>query len=686
MKFGLTGLLALAFILSYLFKKFEKEIFIFGIIIIIAFFAGPYYDEHRFGKYIMAGMAAFAALVIYQIIVSDRMQLNLKLRPLIVGILLGVVVTSSCLSIFMYAGWIGLYTAKSDWIEGGRRDFPTTSELRLLNFLNNKIIDSKAYNIAVPEKETTNEKGFVTKIYGFSPTSRVKLLQSPLTLNSSTMEGLYDLLNKTDVRFIILPKKDIIVDTEKEGITSLSNDNYNGNISNVMRFVLDNFPKAYEDQNYIILEVPPLIPPATENSTVSFVYQRDFTDMLPHVYDISSILQTDLGLFESQTGDNTKNNSSYYNGIVIKDNKEENKNSTSDYRLILGDKVSKNNSKIITLWSDPIQQIQQRNTINSSENNRTIINYIEGNFRIIDELPTTEKSEKKTVDNFGAGIVWEYGNNTYWASVNNAGVQLSQIPSKITSFTKQPAYVPGTEIGQAIKIPLGAVNVTKNVTDAIDQEKDIMTNTNNISNITSNMAGAVMGEATKIVRASNALNNDTDARRTTITQSEYVVSVPPKMPLLTKQPEEVNNADYTKQSLTNFILSQNEEVKRQKGLWYNLKILFLNNNVEIYLDDILRIKVPLKENYNISSYEKNIPDSISRVGINSYYSKSEFKPLMIGQIPNVTDHSYIPYQKIYYQHYYPLSSLALSETKYDSFIDGDLSAFSKKYVVIPFDI
>ena len=94
-KFGLTGLLGLTFILSYLFKKFEKEIFIFGIIISIAFFAGPYYDEHRFGKYIMAGMAAFAALLLYHIISSHRMKLNTKLRPLTVGILFGVVFTSS---------------------------------------------------------------------------------------------------------------------------------------------------------------------------------------------------------------------------------------------------------------------------------------------------------------------------------------------------------------------------------------------------------------------------------------------------------------------------------------------------------------------------------------------------------------------------------------------------------------
>jgi hypothetical protein len=175
-KFGLTGLLALAFILSYLFKKFEKEIFVFGIIIVIAFFTGPYYDEHRFGKYIMASMAAFAALLLYKIISSNRNALNLKSRPLIVGLLIGTVVTSSGLSIFMYGGWVELFTHKSEWIEGGRRDFPTASEIKLLDFLNNNIVTSKAYNIALPEKETTNEVGFATKIYGFTPTSWGKLL------------------------------------------------------------------------------------------------------------------------------------------------------------------------------------------------------------------------------------------------------------------------------------------------------------------------------------------------------------------------------------------------------------------------------------------------------------------------------------------------------------------------------
>ena len=36
-KLGVTGLLGIAFVLSYLFRRFEKEIFVFGIIVIVRF-------------------------------------------------------------------------------------------------------------------------------------------------------------------------------------------------------------------------------------------------------------------------------------------------------------------------------------------------------------------------------------------------------------------------------------------------------------------------------------------------------------------------------------------------------------------------------------------------------------------------------------------------------------------------
>ena len=68
MKLGVTGLIGLAFVLSYLFKKFQKEVFVFGVITIIALFAGTAYDEHRISKYIMLGMVGFASLLIYKII------------------------------------------------------------------------------------------------------------------------------------------------------------------------------------------------------------------------------------------------------------------------------------------------------------------------------------------------------------------------------------------------------------------------------------------------------------------------------------------------------------------------------------------------------------------------------------------------------------------------------------------
>ena len=94
-KFGLAGLLGFSFLVSYIFKKFEKEIFVFGIVALIAFLAGPYYDEHRFGKYIMISMDAFASLLIYQIISSSITNLKLKIRPLITGLLLGSVIIAS---------------------------------------------------------------------------------------------------------------------------------------------------------------------------------------------------------------------------------------------------------------------------------------------------------------------------------------------------------------------------------------------------------------------------------------------------------------------------------------------------------------------------------------------------------------------------------------------------------------
>ena len=435
MKFGLTGLLGIAYLLSYLFKKFEKEIFIFGVITVVAFLAGPYYDEHRFGKYIMAGMAAFAALLIYQIISSHMMEHKLKLNPLIVGVVLGLVVTSSSLSIFIYAGYVELFAAISHYTENSRRDFPTKSELELLNHLSNEVIGSKAANIAVPEKEVGNSNGFVTKIYGFTPIPRVKLLQSPLTLNASTLEGLYNLLDQNDVRYILLLKKDVIAHTVKESVASSISNKYDENVGNVVRFALDNFPKSYEDRDYIVLEALPLAPKTLSGSDVALIYGTDFHELLPSVSTERTVLAFNSGFFTFHIENSSKNNSNYNNSI-INNIEEQNKNlAIASNTLTLDDNISNNSKDRTVLWSRPIQEFQQNDDISNGTDKGTIINYIESTFREIDDIRIENKTEKESQNkSFGTGILWEHENKHYRVSIAKDSLKLSQSPSNTNQF------------------------------------------------------------------------------------------------------------------------------------------------------------------------------------------------------------------------------------------------------------
>jgi hypothetical protein len=285
MKFGVTGFLGLAFLLSCLFRKYEKEIFVFALVVVISLLAGPYYDEHRFGKYVMTGMAAFAALLIYGIIsrptshlasiplqvakLQHFMKLRSKFKVVVSGILLGLVITSSSLSIFMFAGFVELFTNVEDYNEGTRRDFPTDSELQLLDFLHAGLVSQnsdKHYNIALPEKEVDNNRGFLTKIYGFTPIPRAKLLQTPLVLNASTIETFYNLLDYSGTKLIVLPKKDLSVD-----ISSMSKIYPTGSI---IHFALENFRKVFENDNYAVLEVPTLSPPSSEGD-IALIYPKN---------------------------------------------------------------------------------------------------------------------------------------------------------------------------------------------------------------------------------------------------------------------------------------------------------------------------------------------------------------------------------------------------------------------------
>jgi hypothetical protein len=593
MKFGFTGLLGLAFILSCIFKKFEKVIFVFGIAGIITFFAGPYYDEHRCGKYVMSSMAAFAALLIFNIISSSVFRHKIKLRPLVIGIFLGGVVISISLSVILFAGYVESYSGISEWIEGGRRDFPTTSEMKLLNYLRKEVVDSKTYNIAMPEKEVDYSRGFITKIYGFSALPRVKLLQSPLTLNATTIESLYSLLEYSDTRFIILPKKDILIDAESR--YPFADNNYNNNTSNLIRFIIENFPKRYEDNDYIMFEVPPLKPPSSKDSNVALIYQRD-SELLPSVLNKTVALPFAYESFVLKKGDDNK--TSMYADSIVKKIGSENKNIIRSVDIpTLGDNRNDTAGKGTILWSQPVQEIQQYRNRTDVFNNKTQINYIESNFRITELYNTKNKTGNETQEDLSAaGIFWKEKNSVYSVSIGKGGLELSQIPSKINLLSKQ--------------------------------------------------------------------------YRNEHSNNYY------------------SNEDIHGMKGSSLTLSQNQEIKRQKGIWYNLKIVALKDRIEIYVDDIKRINL-IRNNSSALLDEKNINDnSIPIVGIGSINSEIEFQPIIIGQVPDLSKQSLSSYQKekIYHRQYYPVSSLALSNIKYDTFLDGDLSAFSKKYVVLPFDI
>jgi hypothetical protein len=363
MKFGVTGMLGLAFVLSYFFKKYEKEVFIFGIIAAIAFLCGPYYDEHRFSKYIMVGMVGFASLLVYKIIFSMRRFAH---KSLLSGLIMGAVVTSSSLSTLLFFGYTALALENPDF-EGfhwelPRRIFPSAEEIRFLNYLHNDLIDLKTDNVTVPP----DWYGLNSKLEGFVGTSLAslpKFLQSPNTLSSSSLEGFYSLLNYSTSRYIVLPKS---------GNLDLEIGRGTGT-----RFALENFQKMYEDANYVVMAVPSLAPPSSSNSAgVAMIYQPDGL-LLSSIISGEKILSYNNEFIKGEKNPN-------YAKIG---NKAENETINV---TIYGDK------KRTSFWSKPLQE-------------KDSINYIESTFRII--------AENKTSND--AGIMWDDENKEYTVSVRD---------------------------------------------------------------------------------------------------------------------------------------------------------------------------------------------------------------------------------------------------------------------------
>jgi hypothetical protein len=536
-KFGVVGLLGFAFILSYVFKRFEKETFVFAIIAAVALLAGPYYDEHRFSKYIMVAMIGFASIFVYKIILFLQRPINpgrqkhtaitTQLKPLVCSILIAAVVTSAGLSIFMLAGYKSLGYKSPEFQEDFFRvDFPSESDRNLLKFFGANLPDLATNFVAIQANDSQTTKIY-SELQGFSAVPRIKILQNPQSLNSSTLEGLFYSLDNDNIKYIILVKTDIHLKQQLPG---------------PFKFAFDNFERVYDSDTYIVLKVPDLSPPLSLSegtADIGLVYNK--RNDLPLLLRISNDTNNSNAVQYNYKFFNNIENSSE---LIVPEKRVnasgyESKNGETETLILHGDKKAK------TLWSNVIKE-------------NANVNYVESTFRLI--------GENKTRNDFGIRIEDDINNQQYYVSFD--------------------------------------------------------------------------GNWLKLVQRSNLEESD----------KELVLSQDPQMP------------------------------QEQRGLWHSLKILVLKDTINIYLDDILKIKAikyPFAENFS----------GISKIGITANKNIVQFEPLKIGYI---SDSAFESYQKTITREisnhlYYPVSALSLSKLRYETFLDGDLSVFSKKNVVLTSD-
>jgi hypothetical protein len=367
MRLGVAGLFGLAFILSYMFKRFENQVFVFGIIIVVSLIASPYYSETRFSKYVMIGMVGFASLLIYKIIIWRSGISTVRNVALIATIII-----SSGLSILIFIGYNSLILQTNDYISTQpRRNFPSSSELQLFESLHEMAdVDSKRYNvISFPDQYDTRYDGIMLKVQSFAGLPADKLEQSPLALNASSLDALYRQLEYSDARYIVLPKSSIGFGT---GITDAT------------RFAINYFKHIYDDKNNIILEVPEINPPNQSSGQVAMVYNQDDDLILPRVSDIRLLDYNDKTF-------NMRKNDTF---AIIK-----NENQTLGVTLF-----GSNNENVNTLWLKNI----------SSEGK---VNYIETRFR------TTSEDQNKSND---VRLRWQHGDKEYYTKLSDNSLELHE--------------------------------------------------------------------------------------------------------------------------------------------------------------------------------------------------------------------------------------------------------------------
>jgi hypothetical protein len=574
MKLGVMGLLGFAFVLSYLFGKFEKEIFIFGIIVVVAFVIGPYHYEHRFNKYIMAGLVGFGSLFIYNAIIKcTQIQRNNLFRTLSTSLVLGIVIFSSALSVLMFWGYNASAHDSDPDLGLGRRDFPSASEFGLYRLLaNDSSKDPLAFNVAGPEREYNLllPATLFGKVYAFSGIPWPKLTQSPLTLDAYTLESFYDLLSRSDTRYIVLPKENFVnlitesgKDEEMEIIDKgrqqredeevrdggqgqlnatlrIGEEQRSAAITDIIRFAIQNFKKAYEDSKYLVLAVPPFSPSQSQ-ADIGFVHRK------------SELLASQLA------SDNNAIFTLPYNRELFKD--------------IGNPRIDKNEEKNVAIYGIKDAAIILRTDLREQQRDA---NYFESTFRIV--------RQNNSEQNY-AGIIWNDTNTEYTL---------------------------------------------------------------------------VLGKDTLEVSIQS-----TDVRNSPNSNDGRLVYV--------------------------------REINRENGAWYTIKIMYMERTLNIYVNNVLAIQIPTNHHPSASElYQRRLSNSIINantnasistnttihgIGLYSVNNVAEFRPIKVGEVAMEADRN----QKIYFEYYYPLSMLALSKLSYDTFLHGDMSALSKKIVILNLD-
>jgi hypothetical protein len=369
MRLGAIGLLGIAFVLSYIFKKFEREIFVFGIIIVTALLVGPYYNEQRFSKYVMVGMVGFASLMIFKLLnfIGNK-------QPIAKGIMIGSIVVITSVSTLMYIGYNALVVQTQDYTHAlGRRNFPSLDELNVLDLMRVKIQDGPdKNNIATFASEYNFRRGdIISKLHAFSGLPIKKAIQTQYLLNASTLDSFYRLADLSNTGYLMVPTQSV------NQIT----------LSDPLRFVFENFQEIHKDDDYLVLDIQAVHGPSTNSESNVGIIKKDKSSPLM-LSDRKKLLVTNTTFdFEKDTADFVK----VQNG------------SQGEKTSLYGHK--KNGGK--TFWSRDL--------------NTEGINYIELSLRSLDET----KSGKGT-----SGLKWTEGNRTYFVSLSDKGLQLrEQIPN-----------------------------------------------------------------------------------------------------------------------------------------------------------------------------------------------------------------------------------------------------------------